>query len=58
MWSAPDELFCSVLETGDSSEDIVVVLSAADPDGTSVTELDDKTTGDPAVSAYGAKHLP
>jgi hypothetical protein len=40
------EPFTRALETGDTAGDFAVGLSAADPDGTTITELDDRTDGD------------
>jgi hypothetical protein len=49
--------FTPALDGADSAEDMVVGFSEADPDGTSVTELDSKTTGDLQLVAITTRSI-
>jgi len=51
------EPFAPVLEGGEGAEDMVVGFGAADPDDTSVTELDGKTTGDLQLVAITTRSI-
>jgi len=51
------ESFGPALEIGDSSEDMVAGLSSAEPDGTTITELDNKSSGDLQMVALTTRSI-